>query len=183
MKHWNQSLCQKNGRLSWYPFPLNPHCAGGSFSSKTPFKDDCGNSQHFNQLFYINIILTSKISWNFLHLKLLTINTSTRAVLCSEQWPTQFGQNMEKGGESAAALSWDCSAWRWQDPCPCAHKEVGWPSLEVFQTHGDVALTDMEAWWGWAGVGRGDPRGLFQQLRQPTRTHPNSGILISLSQA
>ena len=40
---------------------------------------------------------------------------------------------------------------------------VGSPSLEVFQNRGDVALRDVGSGTvGWAGVGLGDLRGLFQ---------------------
>jgi len=37
------------------------------------------------------------------------------------------------------------------------------PSLEVLESHGDVALRDVDGGMvGWAGVGLGDHRGLFQ---------------------
>ncbi len=40
---------------------------------------------------------------------------------------------------------------------------MGLPSLEVLQSHGDVALTDVVMGMvGWAGVGLGDLSGLFQ---------------------
>ena len=39
---------------------------------------------------------------------------------------------------------------------------VGSPSLQVLKKCRDVALRDMWAWWGWAGVGLKDLRPLFQ---------------------
>ena len=40
---------------------------------------------------------------------------------------------------------------------------MGSPSMEVFQSHGGVALRDVVMGTvGWAGVGLGDLRGLFQ---------------------
>ena len=38
----------------------------------------------------------------------------------------------------------------------------GTQSLEVFKSHGDVALRDTVVQWGWVGVALGDLCGLFQ---------------------
>ncbi len=48
--------------------------------------------------------------------------------------------------------------------CPTLPREVGSPSLEVFQSCGDVALRDMVSGHGGGGlmVGLGDLRGLSQ---------------------